>query len=102
MLEYDPDDGFPRLPPVVTQTRAVLRQAVEAQAAALIDQGKVSAIRSVSTGEEAGLHFVEIQLLVPEHIYENDQLLDEVYLAFQTIESGDMVITVATQPDRGN
>jgi hypothetical protein len=28
--------------------------------------------------------------------------LDEVYLAFQTIESGDMVVTVAAQPDRRN
>ena len=86
----------------MTLTRAALRQAVEAQAAALIELGKVNAIQSVSTGEEAGLHFVEIQLLVPEHIYEDDELLDEVYLAFQTIESGDMVVTVAAQPDRRN
>ena len=86
----------------MTLTRAALRQAVEAQAAALIEQGKVNTIRSLSTGEEAGLHFVEIQLLVPEHVYSDDELLDEVYLAFQTIESGDMVITVATQPDRSN
>jgi hypothetical protein len=86
----------------VTLTRAALRQAVEAQAAALIEQGKVNSIQSVSTGEEDGLHFVEIQLLVPECIYEDDELLDEVYLAFQTIESGEMVVTVATQPDRHN
>ncbi|WP_407572737.1 hypothetical protein [Deinococcus altitudinis] len=86
----------------MTLTRAALRQTVEALAAALIEQCKVSSVRSVSTGEEAGLHFVEIQLLVPEHIYEDDELLDEVYLAFQSIESGEMVVTVAAQPDRRN
>ncbi|MGY2895375.1 hypothetical protein [Deinococcus sp. UYEF24] len=86
----------------MTLTRAALRQAVEAQAAALIEQGKVNFIQSLSTGEENGLHFVEIQLLVPEQIYADDELLDEVYLAFQTIESGEMVVTVAAQPDRRN
>ena len=86
----------------MTLTRAALRQVVEAQAAALIEQGKVNSVQSVSTGEEDGLHFVEIQLLVPEHIYEDDELLDEVYLAFQTIESGEMVVTVAAHPDRRN
>ena len=86
----------------MTLSRAALREMVEARAAALIEQGNVNSVQSVSTGEEDGLHFVEIQLLVPEHIYEDDELLDEVYLAFQTIESGDMVVTVAAQPDRRN
>ena len=86
----------------MTLTRAALRQLVEATAADLIEQGKVSAIQSVSTGEEDGLHFVEIQLRVPELIYGDDELLDEVYLAFQTIESGEMVVTVAAQPERRN
>lgn len=86
----------------MTLTRAALRELVEATAADLVDQDKVNSVQSISTGEEDGLHFVEIQLLVPEHIYEDDELLDEVYLAFQTIESGEMVVTVAAQPDRRN
>lgn len=61
----------------------------------------MTAVQSVSTGEENGQHYVEIQLLVPEHIYDDD-LLDEIYLAVQTIESGDILVTVATHPDRRN
>lgn len=62
----------------------------------------MTAIQSVSTGEENSQHYVEIQLLVPEHIYDDDDLLDEIYLAFQTIKSGDILVTVATHPDRRN
>lgn len=83
-------------------SRAVVRQTVEARAAELLEQGKINAVHSISAGEEDGLRFVEIQLLVPEHIYEDDELLDEIYLAFQTIESGEVVVTVAAQPDRRN
>ena len=79
-------------------SRAALRKLVESTAADLIKQGQVNAVQSVSTGEENGQHYVEIQLLIPEHIFEDDDLLDEVYLAFQTIESGETLGTVPTQP----
>jgi len=86
----------------VTVTRAALQEVVETTAADLIQQGQVTAVQSVSTGEENGQHYVEIQLLLPQYIFEDDGLLDEVYLAFQRIESNDILVTVVTHPDRRN
>ena len=82
--------------------RATLRSLVETTADTLISRGLVNAVQSVTEGDEDGLHYVEIQLLVPEYIYEDDDRLDDVYLAFQMIESGEMVVTVSAHPDRRN
>jgi len=82
--------------------RAALRSRVEATADTLISRGLVNAVQSITEGDEDGLRYVEIQLLVPEYIYEDDDRLDDVYLAFQMIESGEMVVTVSARPDRRN
>jgi len=81
---------------------AALKSQVEATAADLIKAGLANTIQSITDGDENGLLYVEIKLLVPEYIYEDDDRLDEVYLAFQLIESGEMVVTVSAHPDRRN
>ncbi len=82
--------------------RADLRRQVQSTAEDLMARGVVTSVQSISDGDEDGLEYVEIQLVVPELIYQDDDLLDKIYLAFQMLESGGMVVTVNTHPDRHN
>ncbi len=86
----------------MTADRSELKALLEATAEQLIEEGRVNAVQSITSGNEDGLDYMEIQLLVPQSVFQDDDQLDEVYLAFQRLETGDVIITVNTHPDERN